>query len=130
MCGLGRLYNKISVIEGLLNRSSLPETAKHIRNLKDVKELKLAPNPEYKPEDEKKEGGTDDRACPYICPIIGLEMSGKFKFVALWSCGCVISERAFKQINDKICVNVSNLDISLIFIISNHQHMTQTQSKK
>lgn len=107
MCGLGRLYNKLSVIEGLLNRSSLPETAKHIKNLKDVKELKLAPNPEYKPEDEKKEGSTDDRACPYICPITGLEMSGKFKFIALWSCGCVISERVFKQIGDKICVNVS-----------------------
>lgn len=113
MCGLGRLYNKLSVIEGLLNRSTLPETARHIKNLKDIRELKLAPNPEYKAQDEKKGDSTEERACPYICPIAGLEMSGKFKFIALWSCGCVISERAFKQIGDKVCVNVSESGFGL-----------------
>jgi hypothetical protein len=33
-CGLGRLYNKDAVIEALLDRSNLPETAQHIKNLK------------------------------------------------------------------------------------------------
>lgn len=106
MCGLGRLYNKISVIEGLLNRSSFPETTKHIKSMKDVRELRLTPNPEYKADEKKKDGTMDERAAPYICPIAGLEMSGNYKFMAFWSCGCVISERAFKQISDKICVNV------------------------
>ena len=33
-CGLGRLYNKDAVIETLLDRANLPETAQHIRSLK------------------------------------------------------------------------------------------------
>jgi hypothetical protein len=36
-------------------------------------------------------------------------MSGKFRFVALWSCGCVFSERALKEIDTKICHKVSLL---------------------
>lgn len=35
--------------------------------------------------------------------LIGLEMSGKFRFVALWTCGCVFSERALKEIGTKVC---------------------------
>jgi hypothetical protein len=31
---MGRLYNKDAVIEALLDRSHLPETAQHIKNLK------------------------------------------------------------------------------------------------
>jgi len=37
-CGLGRLYSKDAVIEALLDRSTLPETARHIKSLK-VKKL-------------------------------------------------------------------------------------------
>jgi len=33
-CGLGRLYSKDAVIEAVLDRANLPETAQHIRNLK------------------------------------------------------------------------------------------------
>jgi hypothetical protein len=33
-CGLGRLYSKDAVIEALLDRANLPETAQHIRSLK------------------------------------------------------------------------------------------------
>jgi hypothetical protein len=31
---MGRLYNKVAVIEALLDRTTLPETAQHIKNLK------------------------------------------------------------------------------------------------
>ncbi|RZC36006.1 RTF2 -like, partial [Asbolus verrucosus] len=102
MCGLGKLYNKISLIEALLNRETMPKSTLHIKSLKDIKDLNLTPNPVYK-DDEKKDGGSDGRAAPYICPVIGLEMSGKFRFVALWSCGCVFSERALKEIATKNC---------------------------
>lgn len=102
-CGLGRLYNKSSVIEGLLNRTLLPASAKHIRSLKDIKDLNLSPNPEFDSGAEKPEGMLDDRAAPYICPVTGLEMSGKFRFICLWSCGCVMSERAIKEIETHIC---------------------------
>lgn len=33
-CGLGRLYSKDAVIEALLDRANLPETAQHIKSLK------------------------------------------------------------------------------------------------
>jgi len=33
-CGLGRLYSKDAVIEALLDRANMPETAQHISSLK------------------------------------------------------------------------------------------------
>ncbi|KRT80941.1 hypothetical protein AMK59_5695 [Oryctes borbonicus] len=101
-CGLGRLYNKEALIEALINRDILPESAHHIKNLKDVKTLNLTPNPAYTVT-ERREGELENQTAPYICPVIGLEMSGKFRFVALWSCGCVFSERALKEINTNTC---------------------------
>ncbi|XP_056638151.1 replication termination factor 2 [Diorhabda sublineata] len=103
VCHLGKLYNKTSLIEALLDRRTISESIKHIKNLKDVKDLKLTPNPEFLKQESKKEGSLDDRVTPYICPVLGLEMSGKFRFVAVWSCGCVFSERALKEIGTKNC---------------------------
>uniref|UniRef100_A0A1B6MPX8 Replication termination factor 2 n=1 Tax=Graphocephala atropunctata TaxID=36148 RepID=A0A1B6MPX8_9HEMI len=102
-CHLGRLYSKLSVIEALLDRSQLPETARHIRNLKDIKELKLTPNPAFQDGAEKGDGYVDRQSAPYICPVIGLEMNGKFKFSFIWGCGCVMSERSLKEIKTKVC---------------------------
>lgn len=100
MCGLGRLYSKQNVIEQLLEKEKMPEAVKHIKSMKDIKQLTLTPNPAFTEED-KTEGLLDSRHAPYICKLIGLEMSGKFRFVALWSCGCVMSERALKEIKGK-----------------------------
>ncbi|GAB0091840.1 Replication termination factor 2 [Sergentomyia squamirostris] len=102
MCGLGRLYSKQSVIEHLLEKDKMPESASHIKSLKDVKQLALTPNPTFTNE-EKQGGSLDIRSAPYICKLIGLEMSGKFRFIALWGCGCVFSERALKEIKSKVC---------------------------
>lgn len=30
-------------------------------------------------------------------------MNGKYKFYALWSCGCALSERAFKEVESETC---------------------------
>lgn len=125
-CALGRLYNKDTVIEKLLDKTTKPETISHIKRLKvsfirmktfhsltlynsilhlqDIKDLKLTENPSYKREDEKGDNHVDHQAAPYICPISGLEMSGKFKFCLIWTCGCVLSERALKQFNEKLCL--------------------------
>ncbi|KAK0161113.1 hypothetical protein PV327_009626 [Microctonus hyperodae] len=103
-CGLGKLYSKEAVIEGLLDRTILPESAVHIKNLKDVKSLNLTPNPVYDDNKaEKGDGYVDGGRSPYICPIIGLEMNGKYKFCFLWTCGCVMSERALKHVKSTIC---------------------------
>ncbi|XP_037025592.1 replication termination factor 2 [Bradysia coprophila] len=102
MCGLGRLYSKQNVIEHLLEKDKMPGSASHIKSLKDVKNLQLTPNPVYT-DCDKTEGSLDVRSAPYICKLIGLEMTGKFRFVALWTCGCVFSERALKEIKSKNC---------------------------
>lgn len=74
MCGLGRLYSKQSVIENLLNKS-MPESCSHIKSIKDVKDLKLTANPAYSEEDDKN--------APFICALIGLEMSGQFRKIKI-----------------------------------------------
>ncbi|KAL7302710.1 hypothetical protein TKK_0004763 [Trichogramma kaykai] len=102
-CGLGRLYSKEAVIEGLLDRSMLPESATHIKNLKDIKALELTENPAYKGEDLIKGGNKDNGSSQFICPVTGLEMNGKHKFCFLWQCGCVMSERALKEIKGNNC---------------------------
>lgn len=100
MCGLGRLYSKQNVIEHLLEKEKMPESASHIKSLKDVRDLQLTPNPTFNKEEAKH---FDSGSAPYICALIGLEMSGKFRFIALWTCGCVYSERAFIEIKDSVC---------------------------
>lgn len=103
-CGLGRLYSKESVLEGLLDRSTIPESAEHIKNLKDVKTLNLTDNPAFVKNDIKNGGYIDDGKSAYICPISGLEMNGKYKFCFLWTCGCVMSERALKEIKSLVSI--------------------------
>jgi len=103
-CRLGKLYNKDKLIMGLLE-GTIPENLKHIKSLKDVKELNLTENPSFKKgEADKGDSYIDHQLAPYICPLIGLEMNGKFKFCFVWTCGCVISERALKEIKSKTCV--------------------------
>lgn len=90
------------MIESLLDRTTLPEAYKHIKSIKDIKELNLTDNPAYK--DALIKGDTyNDTIAPYICPVIGLEMNGKYKFVYFWSCGCVLSERALKAVKSQVC---------------------------
>lgn len=39
----------------------------------------------------------------YFRSFSGLEMNGTSKFCALWSCGCVLSERALKEVVSETC---------------------------
>jgi len=45
------------------------------------------------------ESGTVDGS-QFHCPITGLEMSGRYRFVFFLTCGCVVSERAAKNISN------------------------------
>jgi hypothetical protein len=74
--------------------------------LQDVRELRLTPNPSFKAGAEKGDGYVDRATSPYICPLTGLEITGRFRFVFLWSCGCVFAERAMKEIKEKSCLQV------------------------
>lgn len=102
MDGLGRLYSKQNVIEHILEKE-MPEDFCHIKSLKDIKDLNLTPNPAFQEGKAADESSNDARNAPFICALIGLEMSGKFRFVALWTCGCVFSERALKEVKTSIC---------------------------
>lgn len=97
---LGNLYNKEKLIEYMLDRTKYENGPDYIKNLKDIKELNLTPNPSY--DSNRQENGDESNTInktQWICSITGLEMNGSFKFYCLFSCGCVFSERAYKSIN-------------------------------
>ncbi|XP_050424120.1 replication termination factor 2 isoform X2 [Adelges cooleyi] len=102
---MGLLYNKESVLQHLVNKTQFPEASAHIKSLKDIKELKLTPNPAFKGKAQNVGGYMDDHVSPHICPLVGLEMNDRSKFCFLWKCGCVMSERGLKLGADNKCVN-------------------------
>lgn len=109
-CEKGKLFNKEAVLEFLLDRGD-NEAGKHIRTLKDVKQLNLTPNPAFK--DYGKEALIGGEAVDYgnamfICPVIGLEMNGRWRFVYYWRCGCVVSEKAIYELKSDICHKCGN----------------------
>jgi len=117
-CELGHFYRKESVIELLIDRNKLTarfapeihEQCLHIRNMKDVTELTLTPNPNYAKDarpvvmlnGSAVQAGAVD-GTQFHCPITGLEMSGRYRFVFFLTCGCCVSERASKSITPNIC---------------------------
>lgn len=105
-CELGNLYNKESLLEYLLDKeSATTDVAKHIRSLKDTKELQLTENASFdeKSKVERADGYQDFQASRYVCPVVGIEMNGRYKFCFLWKCGCVFSERALKEVKSPVC---------------------------
>ncbi|KAK3800153.1 hypothetical protein RRG08_060774 [Elysia crispata] len=105
-CELGRLYKKESVLEFLLDRSKFDIASQfdHLRGLKDIKELHLTDVPEKRGHHvEKGDMRSDSIIADFICPVVGLEMSGKHRFCFLWSCGCVVSERALREVKSQTC---------------------------
>ncbi|XP_071966793.1 replication termination factor 2 isoform X2 [Engystomops pustulosus] len=106
-CELGRLYNKDSVIEFLLDKSPdkpQADSAAHIKSIKNVIELNLTDNPAWTGDKGNTKGDKyDDQRAQFICPVVGLEMNGRHRFCVLRQCGCVFSERALKEIKTDIC---------------------------
>ncbi|KAJ2763211.1 Replication termination factor 2 [Coemansia sp. BCRC 34490] len=107
--GLGRLYNREAVLEYLLGKDTFGDGAqvcKHIKSLKDIKTLTAKDNPAY----EKSKKSTailsfdQQPAAPFLCPVTGKEMNGNAPFEFLWSCGCVFSAQARKEISSGLCV--------------------------
>ncbi|RWS31316.1 hypothetical protein B4U80_00976 [Leptotrombidium deliense] len=120
-CELGRLFNKEAIIEYLLNKDTTQnQICAHIRNLKDVVTLNLTLKNDYK-EKGADNGGeyVDIQDSKYICPVVGLEMNGKYKFCFLRKCGCVLSERALKEVKSDVCHKCgANLDVDDVITIN------------
>lgn len=87
------MYNKEALLTALLNKT-LPETFAHIRGLKDVRQLKLTVNPDYR-DDLDVEGAL---APQFRCPITQLDFNGIHPFVVIWSTGHVLSDSAIRSI--------------------------------
>ncbi|KAJ1310774.1 hypothetical protein OPQ81_009295 [Rhizoctonia solani] len=93
-CVLGKLYNKDAMIEFLLDRSAYgdgEEICGHVKSLKDVKQLKLTPNPATSQQSDKPKPA-------FICPLTLKEMTGSLPFVYLAPCGCVFSQAGLKAV--------------------------------
>ena len=96
----GLLYNKDAILEYLLDRAQFEHGPTYVKKMKDVKELQLTENPSFK--FNHNDLGTeylDVYSSPFICQLTGLEMNGKYKFCAIWTCGCVLSDRALRSVN-------------------------------
>ncbi|EPQ27052.1 uncharacterized protein PFL1_05336 [Pseudozyma flocculosa PF-1] len=104
---LGRLYNKDAVVHYLLHRGDRPKggiddiAAGHIRGLKDVRELKLTKNPNFRPPSPTSTS-SESNAAPFICPLTSKDMNGKYRFVYLQPCGCVMSESGLRAIASEV----------------------------
>lgn len=105
-CELGRLYNKDAIIEYLLNKES-PNSSlvSHIRGLKDIVTLNLTVKQGYDEKTVENGESSHIQDSKYVCPVIGLEMNGNYKFYYFRSCGCVVSERAIKELKSETCLS-------------------------
>lgn len=103
-CRLGKLYNKEAVVTYLLDRSSygeLSEAFSHITGLRDVTVLNLTENAAYVEragEATKQQGRSTDPGSRFVCPVTGREMNGSARFFYFQTCGCVISEQAYREV--------------------------------
>ncbi|EIN13171.1 DUF602-domain-containing protein [Punctularia strigosozonata HHB-11173 SS5] len=97
-CALGKLYNREAIIEYLLDKTAYgdgQEICGHIRSLKDVKTLKLTPNPAPR---STADTTSDEFRPQFICPLTAKEMTGALPFVYIATCGCVFSHAGLKSL--------------------------------
>lgn len=137
-CQLGRLYNKEAIIKTLLKRkvdcnrdeyvaeNTLSIT---IRNLKDIRELKLSNNPAF---DSHKSGPpagdgayVDRHISAFICPIAGLEMNGSYPFLFDWISGNVMSERGHRIVKNDTTLSIEEENI---VFLNPDENSTQAKS--
>ena len=62
--------------------------------MKDIKKLKLFQNQNYSVENEVE----GEQPARYSCPITKMEFNGNHPFVAIWTTGYVLSEKAIKEL--------------------------------
>ena len=88
---LGHLFNKEAVVQALLAKN-MPRGFGHITGMKHLIDIKL----------EESQGTAADATVRFACPVNGLPMSGKSKFVIIkrqeGNLGYVVSERALKEL--------------------------------
>lgn len=86
---LGTLFNKEAIVHALLHKS-MPAALSHITSMKSLINLKLERIPHMP--------GGKAHDVDFHCPITGLELNGRYRFVVHRPSGHVVSERALKEI--------------------------------
>eukprot|EP00898_Chlorokybus_atmophyticus_P009046 jgi/Chlat1/9142/Chrsp97S08432 len=118
-CGLGKLYNRQTILEYLLARRAGTELEKvkeehrkdfvdrfeHIRSIKDVFQVRLARGEEAASGEVAKEGASNSASsfCEFICPVTGVRAGWRNPFSAFKVCGHVISNKCIKQVGSDEC---------------------------
>ncbi|KAG8806646.1 hypothetical protein FRC17_004887 [Serendipita sp. 399] len=95
-CELGKLYNKDAIVEYLLDKTIYGDGATicgHVKALKDVKPLRLTPNP------APVDPSLDRPQAAYVCPLTLKEMNGALPFVYVSTCGCVFSATGLRALS-------------------------------
>lgn len=91
---LGIIFNKEALVHALLSKN-LPKQYSYIKGLKDLINVKLSRVP------GAENNGDSVR---FQCPITGLEFNGKYRFLALRTCGHVLSTKALKEVKSSSCL--------------------------
>jgi len=95
---LGSLFNKDAVVTALVTRS-LPPALGHISALRHLIDLTLARNPTYAgPASASAADFQPGNGAEWCCPVTGLELNGRYRFVVLRRGGHVVSEKALKEV--------------------------------
>lgn len=141
-CLLGHLYNKDAILEYLLglrsnesassSSTSSESTVAHIKSLSDVKELKFKEKPDFDKTHQASSGNEQFKA-QFVCPISGLDMNGNYKFYYISKCGCVLSERALKEVPDErhciLCSKPYDPKIDLIVLNGNENEVSDLKTR-
>jgi hypothetical protein len=121
-CALGALYNRESVLRYLLGKLSFPynnqakvkEAFGHITSLRCVFDIQLAEDPSLVARGgtsatttasamagSASSGAASSSSTPsrFFCPIVHCVTDGRSSFVAIRPCGCVVSQRALKNLS-------------------------------
>ena len=98
---LGNLYNKTALIEAMLNKT-LPKQLKYIKKIKkDIINCNITLRDNL----DKIDINNEENGGIFMCPISGLIGNGKYPFVCLRKCGCILSKRTLKNIKGNECLN-------------------------
>jgi len=99
ICELGHLYNKEAIL-GCLLEKTLPEDLHHIRGLKDLKTLTFARivSSSSCSSSASSSAAASHSNAKFVCPVTKDEFNGLQPFVAVWSTGYVLSEKAIREV--------------------------------
>lgn len=98
---VGNLFNKDAVVRALLTKT-LPKQLAHITGLKSLTSIVLEPAHKDGTRDAKGPKSHADyqptNGADYVCPVSGVPLNGRYRFVVVRGTGHVISEKAIKEV--------------------------------